>query len=993
MSADQSSDERDPVERLAEEFVSRHRRGECPSPVEYAERHPQWAERINALFPALLLMEYHKLGVSESSGSPEEVVGAGPLKQLGDYRIIREVGRGGMAIVYEAEQESLGRHVALKVLLAHSRLNPEQTTRFQREARAAARLHHTNIVPVYGVGEHEGVLYYVMQFIPGQALDEVLHEVRRLRRQRATAQPQEADRPRSSRNGTVAASATDVAWELLTGRFAALDAGSGDSGPASDSARAPTGTIGELESPALRAEPRAPYVSPTLADDRSPSIGPPDSSSLSGPARSFWRGVARIGVQVAEALEYAHAQGVLHRDIKPSNLLLDLHGTVWVADFGLAKLADQADLTHTGDVVGTWRYMAPERLRGESDPRSDVYSLGLTIYELLALRPAFDGATREELIRQVSFGVPLSPRKVNPDVPRDLETIVLKAMEREPAGRYQTAGEMAADLRCFLEDRPPRARRSGPAERVWRWARRNPALAGMSAVAAVLLVAVASILAGATLLLMDVNRRERKARAEADANFRRTLDVVDRMTLRVGDDLVVNLPRAEPVRAQLLGEARNLLEQLLKEQPGNPVVQLVAGRFYARHEAKYYRDLNQLAAAELSMRRGIDLLAVLGGGPHARPGPCTELAYAYSMLGYILRDRSRLGEAREMGRRSIDLLEVAAARSLDPGPYLPELGSTLLRQGRILADLGQDQDAEAAFLRSLEVFEGLTKAHPGDARHRQGCARILHFLGWFCEEHIRYQEAERYYVRARDLREHLVKEFPDVVSYRYDLGDTYNNLVVLMKNSKRVEEVERYFDLLYRLEKGLAEEFPERPVYRAMLGLAQVNLVEAYLRAGRPSGRMRELLETAIADLRAAIALAGEADLMHSRWLAHAYCAQVKVFALLGQFSHANAAMRELLQIELPQGQHLYFAACAFGYAAPRARESTTLPRLQRTLLALFYRTRAMDLLGDAAKRGFATAARIKSDTDLDDLRALTEYRTLLVRLDQPATKVQPPDP
>src|SRR5262249_33265212 len=162
----------------------RHRRGECPPPAEYAQRYPQWADRIHALFPALLLMEHHKPGVSEPSPSPEDGdESAAPLEQLGDYRIIREVGRGGMAIVYEAEQESLGRHVALKVLLGHGRLDPKQTARFQREARAAARLHHTNIVPVYGVGEHEGVHYYVMQFIPGQALDEVLHEVRRLRRQ------------------------------------------------------------------------------------------------------------------------------------------------------------------------------------------------------------------------------------------------------------------------------------------------------------------------------------------------------------------------------------------------------------------------------------------------------------------------------------------------------------------------------------------------------------------------------------------------------------------------------------------------------------------------------------------------------------------------------------------------------------------------------------------------------------------------------------------
>src|SRR4051794_40508069 len=175
MAPDDPSDGRDPVERLAEEFVARHRRGECPSPTEYAERHPQWADRILALFPALLLMERHKPG----SGDPDDSCEGGgtwaaPPEQLGDYRIIREVGRGGMAVVYEAEQESLGRHVALKVLRARPQVDPRWAARFRREARPAARLHHTNIVPVYGVGEQDGVLYYVMQFIPGQALDQVL---------------------------------------------------------------------------------------------------------------------------------------------------------------------------------------------------------------------------------------------------------------------------------------------------------------------------------------------------------------------------------------------------------------------------------------------------------------------------------------------------------------------------------------------------------------------------------------------------------------------------------------------------------------------------------------------------------------------------------------------------------------------------------------------------------------------------------------------------
>ena len=185
----------------------------------------------------------------------------------------------------------------------------------------------------------------------------------------------------------------------------------------------------------------------------------------SPPAGSrYWRSVARIGIQVADALQYAHQQGTLHRDIKPANLLLDNRGTVWITDFGLAKLADLDDLTHSGDMVGTLRYMAPEQFEGKADARSDVYNLGLTLYELLTLRPAFDQKDRRRLIRQMTQEEPPRPRKLNPAIPRDLETIVVKAMAADPGHRYQTAGQLAADLRCFLEDRPIRARRAS------RWA-------------------------------------------------------------------------------------------------------------------------------------------------------------------------------------------------------------------------------------------------------------------------------------------------------------------------------------------------------------------------------------------------------------------------------------------------------------------------------------------------------------------------------------------
>jgi WD40 repeat protein/tetratricopeptide (TPR) repeat protein len=203
--------------------------------------------------------------------------------------------------------------------------------------------------------------------------------------------------------------------------------------------------------------------------------------------------VARIGVQVADALEYAHRQGILHRDIKPSNLLLDTRGTVWVTDFGLAKVSDQKDLTHTGDLIGTLRYMPPEAFEGKRDARGDIYALGLTLYELLALRPAFGDKDRGGLVRQVTEGRAERLGGLNPEIPHDLETIVHKAMAREPRQRYQAAAALADDLQRFVEGRPIQARPVSTAERAWRWCRRNPWLASALGAAAAALMAVAVV--------------------------------------------------------------------------------------------------------------------------------------------------------------------------------------------------------------------------------------------------------------------------------------------------------------------------------------------------------------------------------------------------------------------------------------------------------------------------------------------------------------------
>jgi WD40 repeat protein/serine/threonine protein kinase len=463
-----------------EELANRIQGGEAVDVEAYAREFPERAEELRRLLPTIEMMaafgsapagdatSSHWHGLASQSAAGHD----GPLGTLGDFQILREVGRGAMGVVYEAAQESLGRRVALKVMGGNRLRDPRLLERFQREARAAARLHHTNIVPVFGVGEAEGVHYFVMQLIQGLGLDRVLEEVRRLR---GRAKPAES----GSRTD---AGASEVAKSLVAGERSATQDGP-EALPASASSSSSVTLPGQVDV---------------------------DLSAATSSAARYVRSVARIGLQIAEALAYAHEQGVLHRDIKPANLLLDGRGNVWLADFGLAKHAD-SDLTHTGDVVGTLRYMAPERFDGRCDARSDVYSLGLTVYELLAMQPAFAAADRNVLIRDVTQSEPKRLRAVDRSIPRDLETIVHKAIEKDPAHRYATAEALAEDFRRFLEDGPIAARRTGPVERLLRWGRRNPGVAGLTAAVFLLLATIAALSAAAAV---RIEKKADEAHAE-----------------------------------------------------------------------------------------------------------------------------------------------------------------------------------------------------------------------------------------------------------------------------------------------------------------------------------------------------------------------------------------------------------------------------------------------------------------------------------------------
>jgi serine/threonine-protein kinase len=738
-----SSDERDPVERLAEEFLQRHRRGEHPPVTEYVDRHPECADEIRALFPALVMMERIKPARADLTGSfvgdARSQPGQAP-ERLGDFRILREVGRGGMGIVYEAEQESLGRHVALKVLPSHALLNPRHLQRFLREARSAARLHHTNIVPVFGVGEGAGLHYYVMQFIASSGLHEVIDELKHLKT--SGRQSVEVDARLASTRGV-----HELARSLLTGQFAA---------------------------------PRIDGTTDAGAPDAQPVAGPPgptsprlDSGSaiLSGSGRSFAQAVARLGLQVAQALAYAHQQGVLHRDIKPSNLLLDVQGTVWVTDFGLAKaLADTDGLTQEGDVLGTLRYMAPERLRGQADARSDVYALGLTLYELLTLRPAFDQEDRDRLIHQVTTGVPPRPRALNAAIPRDLETIVLKAIEHEPARRYQDAEELAADLGRFLVDRPIRARPVGALERAWKWAQRKPAIA---ALLAALALAVFVGFGGITWQWLQAVAARNAAlvnAARAQTNFAHALETVNTFCTQVSEEQLLDEPGMQPLRRRLLELARRYYQRFQREQGDAPSLMRELAQSFMR-SGIIAGELGDAAEAQTALFRSQDILAELCRVEPTDVALRVELARCHIEIAdaIFVGTNQTLGNNIEKNHdQSLAFMEELVAA--DPGnpENLRLLGRSYGMSGMRKLRFAQDSAAEASLKKAVATLEGLCRAAPEDVEGARWLALAYADLGLVHQQTGHHADRVRALGRALALLEVLEDRFPKSRRHRLD---------------------------------------------------------------------------------------------------------------------------------------------------------------------------------------------------------------------------------
>jgi serine/threonine protein kinase len=857
---DSSPSDRNPVEELAEDFVARFRRGERPSLTEYAERHPQWADQIRTLFPALVVMEKVHPGAADGT-APEADVSRTVVRpeRLGDYRIVREVGRGGMGVVYEAEQESLGRHVALKVLPAHAVLDPRHHQRFKREARAAARLHHTNIVPVYGVGEQDGLHYYVMQFIRGLGLNDVLAELKRLRQ---VQQQSPSDSARACDP-----SAAVVARSLLTGQFGRDRPEAADAVPVAG----PASTLTELHLP-----------------------GQTEGSTLSQCGRPYWHSVARIGLQVADALAFAASQGILHRDIKPSNLLLDIRGTVWVTDFGLAKAeTDVDDVTHTGDVVGTVRYMAPERFQGGADVRSDLYALGLTLYELLTLRPAFAETDRNKLMAQVMHEQPLGPRSLAPNIPRDLETIVLKAIARAPAHRYQTAAELADDLQRFLDDRPIKARRLNLAQRGWRWCRRKPALAAVSAGLVLVLVGGVAGVGWQWWRAESEATVARRERNEAETSFRQALDAVDEFCTQVSQDVLLNEPGMQPLRRKLLASARDYYETFVARRDGDARARVQLGRAKVRL-AVLAADLDGKAQARHLYEEAIAYLEYLNRDFPGVAEYRDALAIGYGDFAVLLLELNEPRRAEELfrqglavedglmaadpsahcfaearvrlrhgrGRSLVDLREFAAAEGVlrealaerqrlvravpANDEYLAGEADTQQELGHLFHITGRTTEAEAARLAVLMIRQGLHDKQPNGPGHLAALAAGHQDLGLLYHDIKDLNKAQASFEKALEHSTALLAANPRVARYQAAVAVNHYHVGVVLQLASQLTEAESALMRALAIQRQLVRDYADEPTFRRDLGRTHQVLGLVYADTGPPD-KARQAYHEALA--------------------------------------------------------------------------------------------------------------------------------------------------
>ncbi len=680
-------------------------------------------------------------------------------RRLGDFIIGREVGRGGMGVVYEARQLSLGRRVALKVLPFAAVLDAKQIARFKNEAHAAAQLHHPHIVPVFAIGTERGVHYYAMQFIDGQPLDRVIAELRRK-------------------------------WRVA-----------GDTPVSGDAAT----SAADLSPPELAA----------------PSTGQSFLTEKSANRQQYFRTVARLGIQAAEALHAAHEYGVVHRDIKPSNLMLDGEGKVWVTDFGLARCQSEATLTKTGDVVGTLRYMSPEQALGQTalvDQRTDIYSLGATLYELLTLRPAVSGKDGPALVRQIDQQEPARLRHWLPELPADLETVILKALAKRREDRYATAQQFADDLRCVLEGRPTAAKPPSLAERLHKWAWRHKQLV-TAAAAACLLAAVG--LAASTLLIGQEKARAERNFQRAAANYRHARETVDHFGAQLAERLA-EIPGAEQVRREFLQDTLEYYREFAAQAGTDPALRADLALTYTKMGTITDR-IGSTDEAISAYRNAEGILEQLVAQTPASAEYRRELALCLNNLALLLSRSGSTADARRAYDRAIRLQEQLVAASPQVEQYQGDLARSLNNLGLLHSDTGQIEQAAGTFRQAASRQQELVARQPGDPEQLRNLAATYNNLSSLYAT-LQPAKAVEFCAQALVYQKRAVAARPDLLVHQSDLALTYNNLGAALARAQQAEEATASYQRAIEIQRQLVTAVPADKSFRRDLAVSYNNL-------------------------------------------------------------------------------------------------------------------------------------------------------------------------
>lgn len=824
---------------VLERYLADLEAGAPPDCEALLAQHPDLAEELRPYLESLRMLHHaaremkggaNADGAKSGANGSECAKGTEKPRQIGDYRIVREIGRGGMGIVYEAHQESLNRQVALKILPFAAVLDQRQIARFRTEAQAAAQLHHSHIVPVFAVGQEQGVYYYAMQYIDGQSLEQAIDELRaaeKLRGERST-------RVEGAANGSTTTLSLDAARRW------------------SNEVR--------------------------QRDD-------------------FYRTIARLGIEAAEALHHAHEHGIIHRDVKPSNLLVDKQGRLWVTDFGLARMQADNGVTLTGDVVGTLRYMSPEQASGEAllDARTDVYSLGVTLYELLTRRHAHPGDDRQVLLRQIMGEEPAAPRRVDASIPADLETIVLTAMAKSRDERYATARALAEDLERFLTGKPTLARRPTLADRAVKWARRHRSIVKVAAFAMVLLCVVS-----VTALVLVLRAQSRMAQALADAersataaraNFERAekhfqlaRGAVDQFGIRMADRLTA-IPGAEAAQRDLLVAALGYYQKFITEAGDDPQLKQEIALAHFK-TAAIATKLGATKDAIGEYRTAIGLLTQLAESRPRDAAVSSQLAVTYNNLALLLAGRGELDDARKYYDAAIAIQRRLLRQHPKDGAYVDQLAESHANLGMLRHQQGDSDEAERSLRASIDLLRSITAAGDSDPKFARNLAIVCNNLSYVLRErdpaaaekasreavailervmksppagddfhddlalcynnlaalesqNKKWSDAIDWHRHAIALQEQMVLRSPSVVQHRSELAASLNNLGVVYCRSEQSAEADAAFEKSRGLLAALTQDYPDELGYASAWAALLNNQAMALAEAGRPEDALK----------------------------------------------------------------------------------------------------------------------------------------------------------